>query len=101
MVQAQFDEAVDPSSVNGRDGDRHGRRGRQLAADVRYDGASDQMQRLRARSRRSARPMPSPSPPGVRLRGNPMAANYSWSFTISSIGEQAGQRALFMPMIAR
>jgi hypothetical protein len=101
VVQAQFNEAVDPATVNSSTVIVTDATGKTLRADVRYDAASDQMQLLLRDAPQAGQAYAVTITTGVKdLRGNAMAANYSWSFTIAGIGDAGGQM-LFLPMVAR
>jgi parallel beta-helix repeat protein len=101
VVQAQFNEAVNAATVNSQTVIVTDAAGKVLRADVRYDGASDQMQLLLRDAPVQGQAYAVTITTGVKdLRGNPMPANYSWSFTIASIADAGGQQ-LFLPVVAR
>ena len=101
-VQAQFDEAVDPTSVNGQTVIVTDATGKPVKADVRYDAAIDQMQLLLREEPQVGKPYAVTITTGVKdLRGNPMAANYSWTFTISGVRQPAEQPSLYLPVVKR
>jgi hypothetical protein len=101
-VQAQFSEAVDAASVNGQTVIVKDATGKVLKTDVRYDGASDQMQLVLREEPVVGRTYTVTITRGVKdLRGNPMAADYTWNFRIASVGESGGQPKLYLPMIER
>lgn len=101
-VQAQFDEAVDPASVNGQTVLVTDAAGKPVKADVRYDAAIDQMQLLLREEPQVGKPYAVTITTGVKdLRGNPMGANYSWTFTISGVRQPAEQPSLYLPVVKR
>ncbi len=100
-VQAQFSEALDPASVSGSTVLVTDANGRQVPAAVQYDAAIDQVQLL-LREEAQVGETYAVTIAGVRdLRGNAMASNYSWRFTITSVGGEAGGRGLYLPVVAR
>ncbi len=101
-VQAQFSEAVDPTAVNGTTVIVTDASGKVVKADVRYDAAIDQMQLLLREEPQVGKTYAVTITTGVKdLRGNPMAANYSWSFTISGVRQPAELPKIFMPVVKR
>lgn len=102
VVQAQFSEAVDPASVNGGTVIVTDAAGRQVAADVRYDSGAGQVQLLLREAPQVNKGYSVSITSGVKdLRGNPLAANYTWGFTITSVGGQGDAPNLYLPVIAR
>ncbi len=101
-VQAQFDEAVDPASVNSQTVIVTDAAGKAMRADVRYDGVADQLQLLLRDEPQTGQSYAVTITAGVKdLRGNAMAANYTWSFTITDVRQPGGQLKVFLPSIQR
>ena len=76
--------------------------GKAVKADMRYDAAIDQMQLLMREEPQVGKAYAVTITTGVKdLRGNPMAANYSWTFTISGVRQPAEQPSLYLPVVKR
>ncbi|MBK8051107.1 MAG: Ig-like domain-containing protein [Anaerolineales bacterium] len=101
-VHAQFSEAVDAATVNAQTVIVTDATGKVFKTDVRYDGASDQMQLMLREEPVVGRTYAVTITGGVKdLRGNPMAADYTWNFRIAGVGEAGGQPKVFLPMVGR
>ena len=73
-----------------------------IKADVRYDAAIDQMQLLLREEPQVGKAYAVTITTGVKdLRGNAMAANYSWTFTIADVRQPAEQPSLYLPVVKR
>jgi parallel beta-helix repeat protein len=102
VVQAQFNEAVNPATVNNQTVIVTDATGKALRGEVRYDSASDQLQLLLRDQPQVGGAYAVTITTGVKdLRGNPMAANYSWNFTIASVSQPADPTGLFLPIVKR
>lgn len=100
-IQAQLSEPADPATVNGQTVIVTDASGGVIPADVRYDGATDQVQVLMRQAPQVGAAY-AVTLSGVRdLRGNGMAVSYTWSFRIVGIGAVDGGQNLYLPLVKR
>jgi hypothetical protein len=101
-IQAGFSEAVDPRTVNSQTVLVTNQAGKAIQADVRYDAAVDQLQLLMREEPKQGQSFAVTVTPGVKdLRGNPLAKNYSWSFTILGVRQPAEAPNLYLPTVSK
>jgi hypothetical protein len=102
VVQAQFNEAVNPKTINSQTVIVTDQGGKVVKADVRYDAAIDQVNLLFREEPKVGKAYAVTLTTGVKdLRGNPLRANYSWSFTIAAVGQPAEQPTIYLPVVKR
>jgi uncharacterized repeat protein (TIGR01451 family) len=101
-VQAQFNEPLNPATLNAQTVLVKDAAGKLVKADVRYDAAIDQMQLLLREEPKAGMRYTVTLTTGVKdLRGNAMAAAYAWSFTVTGFRQPAKLPNIYLPVIKR
>jgi parallel beta-helix repeat protein len=101
-VQAQFNEPLNPATVNGQTVMVKDAAGKVIKADVRYDASIDQMQLLLREEPKAGMRYTVTVTTGVKdLRGNAMSAAYAWSFTVAGFRQPAELPNIYLPVIKR
>ncbi len=99
VIQVQFSEALQATSVNSTTITVHDATGQPVAADVSYDGNAQQAVILLRTPPQAGVPYTVTVTPGLTDQiGNPFAGNYAWNFQVSGASMQA---KIYLPIVNR
>lgn len=102
VIQVQFSEALQASTVNSTTLTIQNSSGQAVTADVRYDGHVQQAVILLRQPPQSGMQYTVTVMPGVKdLRGNGLANNYTWNFQVAGTSQPPAQGQVYLPLITR